>query len=121
MLIGQEAGVYRLDIVQTLLFDSLSQQPEHDGRDIHCHNALADRRRGKGKDPCTGAKIDHGAGGVQAKVPQCGQILGGINQGLAIVARDVPGIEVLVAGMCELVVIRRPILHSRVTSKVHSG
>jgi hypothetical protein len=103
VLVGEEPAVDHGHVVEPEVLAASAERHGHRGRDVHGDDLAAQGcdRRSEGAGACT--EIDDRRARAQAPAAERVDVLGGIEPGLAVVAGDVAHVEVLVAGVGDLV------------------
>jgi hypothetical protein len=109
VLVAQESALDHVEVVDPVLPDLLTEETEHDRRDIDRDHPAAEWRDGHGERPRAGPEINDRVRVVQPEVPQQLDIFRGIGAGFPVIPRHVLGIEVLAPGMGKF--IRHPGWH----------
>jgi hypothetical protein len=98
VLVGEEAALDADDVPDSEARGRRAQRLDHRGRDVHRHDATTERRDREREDAGSGAEVDHARIRVESEPSKESDVVGGIYARLALVVRDVGGVEVLRAG-----------------------
>ena len=97
MLVREEAGLDRLEAA------AAACDLEHRRRRVDGDDAAGDGRRRSGEQARARAEVDERRATVQAELAEQRHVVGDVEAGLAVVPRDVRGIEMLLPGKDPLV------------------